>query len=127
MKLGDLRAYIDPWGLSDAQTHASYEGLRYLHRMQASPISPGPRQFLIWAVTGRGKTEMIFPFIHYTAARGGRVLLATPRKDVVLELQPRIQQAFAGVQRGHAVRRERAALGAGADYDRNDAPAVAIS
>ncbi|OCT13145.1 hypothetical protein A8709_20585 [Paenibacillus pectinilyticus] len=87
----DLSGYIEPWGLSDAQTQASLEGLTYI---QSSP--PSPRKFLIWAVTGAGKTEMIFPFIHYTAARGGRVLIATPRKDVVLELQPRIQRAFAG-------------------------------
>ncbi|WNR44686.1 DEAD/DEAH box helicase [Paenibacillus roseipurpureus] len=93
--VGDLSAYIEPWGLSDAQAHASGEGLRYLHEMESSSCSAGPREFLIWAVTGAGKTEMIFPFIHYTAARGGRVLIATPRKDVVLELQPRIQRAFA--------------------------------
>jgi competence protein ComFA len=53
-----------------------------------------PGRFLIWAVTGAGKTEMIFPFVHHTVARGGRVLIATPRKDVVLELQPRIARAF---------------------------------
>lgn len=87
----ELQAYIEPWGLSDAQTHASMEGLRYIQGKQPG----GPGKFLIWAVTGAGKTEMIFPFIHYTAARGGRVLIATPRKDVVLELQPRIQRAFA--------------------------------
>ncbi|MGO4499145.1 DEAD/DEAH box helicase [Paenibacillus sp. 2RAB27] len=87
----EFQAYIEPWGLSDAQTHASMEGLRYIQGKQ--PGRPG--KFLIWAVTGAGKTEMIFPFIHYTAARGGRVLIATPRKDVVLELQPRIQRAFA--------------------------------
>ncbi|OAS14535.1 DEAD/DEAH box helicase [Paenibacillus oryzisoli] len=87
----ELQAYIEPWGLSDAQTHASLEGLRYIQGKQTG----GPGKFLIWAVTGAGKTEMIFPFIHYTAARGGRVLIATPRKDVVLELEPRIQRAFA--------------------------------
>ncbi|CAN7152131.1 helicase-related protein [Paenibacillus sp. LjRoot153] len=87
----ELQAYIEPWGLSDAQTRASLEGLCYIQGRQPG----GPGKFLIWAVTGAGKTEMIFPFIHYTAARGGRVLIATPRKDVVLELQPRIQRAFA--------------------------------
>ena len=38
---------------------------------------------------------MIFPLIHHTVSKGGRVLIATPRKDVVLELQPRIGRAFA--------------------------------
>lgn len=86
-----LLAYIEPWSLSEAQARASLEGLRYI----CSGNHPAPRRFLIWAVTGAGKTEMIFPFIHHTVASGGRVLIATPRKDVVLELQPRIRHAFA--------------------------------
>ncbi|MDF2649366.1 MAG: helicase domain protein, partial [Paenibacillus sp.] len=125
-----LRAYIEPWGLSEAQAQASFEGLRYIsgvgvadsrekragYRRVGCPGSRArkgmeragtdaevkakvnhhfPRKFLIWAVTGAGKTEMIFPLIHHTVARGGRVLIATPRKDVVLELQPRIGRAFA--------------------------------
>ncbi|SEC34060.1 Type III restriction enzyme, res subunit [Paenibacillus sp. GP183] len=53
-------------------------------------------KFLIWAVTGVGKTEMIFPFIQHIVANGGKMLVATPRKDVVLELQPRVMKAFAG-------------------------------
>ncbi|MDQ0918571.1 DEAD/DEAH box helicase [Paenibacillus sp. V4I5] len=126
-----LRAYIEPWGLSEAQARASLEGLRYISGVAVEDSRekrtgykrvgwPGsrarkgseragadtevkakakvnhqfPRRFLIWAVTGAGKTEMIFPLIHHTVARGGRVLIATPRKDVVLELQPRIGRAF---------------------------------
>ncbi|MFC5653084.1 DEAD/DEAH box helicase [Paenibacillus solisilvae] len=52
------------------------------------------RHFLLWAVTGAGKTEMIFPLIESCILRGGRALLATPRRDVVLELDPRIRRAF---------------------------------
>lgn len=52
------------------------------------------RNYLIWAVTGAGKTEMIFPLIDYVTAQGGKVLLATPRRDVVLELDPRLRKAF---------------------------------
>ncbi|CAM4275727.1 helicase-related protein [Paenibacillus tarimensis] len=51
-------------------------------------------KFLLWAVTGAGKTEMIFPLVESAAARGGQVLIATPRRDVVLELDPRIRKAF---------------------------------
>ncbi|MGG1518948.1 DEAD/DEAH box helicase [Paenibacillus oryzisoli] len=94
---GDFSAYLAPWGLSEAQTAASREGLRYLassrERLDGGR-GPAARRFLIWAVTGAGKTEMIFPFIQYIAKQGGRVLIATPRKDVVLELQPRISRAF---------------------------------
>ncbi|HEY0827903.1 MAG TPA: helicase-related protein [Bacilli bacterium] len=53
-----------------------------------------PSSFLIWAVTGAGKTEMIFPLIEAELARQGTVLIATPRKDVVLELEPRLKRAF---------------------------------
>ncbi|RUT42978.1 hypothetical protein EJP82_21085 [Paenibacillus anaericanus] len=53
-----------------------------------------PRSFLLWAVTGAGKTEMIFPLLRYVLDQGGRVLVATPRRDVVLELAPRLAVAF---------------------------------
>lgn len=52
------------------------------------------RNFLLWAVTGAGKTEMIFPLVDAVLGRGGRVLIASPRRDVVLELDPRIRRAF---------------------------------
>lgn len=94
----NLQASIEPWGLSEAQTRASLEGLRFIcgesAKVERTLLTQAPRRFLIWAVTGAGKTEMIFPFVHHTVAKGGRVLIATPRKDVVLELQPRIAHAF---------------------------------
>lgn len=37
---------------------------------------------------------MIFPLIEDTLLHGGRALVATPRRDVVLELMPRIKEAF---------------------------------
>ncbi|WP_274472928.1 MULTISPECIES: DEAD/DEAH box helicase [unclassified Paenibacillus] len=94
----DLQCYIRPWGLSEAQARASEEGLRYISREgsrgRGERADRNPAKFLIWAVTGAGKTEMIFPFVQYIVTKGGRVLLTTPRKDVVLELQPRITRAF---------------------------------
>lgn len=97
--LGDqLKKHLqERWGLSPAQTEASYAGLDFLaSRSSARKHSRQPEDntFLIWAVTGAGKTEMIFPLIEYELHRGHRVLIATPRKDVVLELMPRIQAAF---------------------------------
>lgn len=47
-----------------------------------------------WVATGAGKTEMTFPLIESEFARRGRVALTTPRRDVVLELEPRLQKAF---------------------------------
>jgi competence protein ComFA len=52
------------------------------------------RSFLLWAVTGAGKTEMVFPLVESALLRGGRALIATPRRDVVIELDPRIRKAF---------------------------------
>lgn len=54
-------------------------------------------ELLIWAVTGSGKTEMLFPGIAYALKRGKRVCIATPRADVVRELLPRVQAAFANI------------------------------
>ncbi|WNQ11594.1 helicase-related protein [Paenibacillus aurantius] len=84
------------WGLSPAQTGAAQAGLAFLRESAARQAAGGaakPR-FLIWAVTGAGKTEMIFPLIEYEVNRGRTVCVATPRRDVVLELLPRIRRAF---------------------------------
>lgn len=54
--------------------------------------------FLIWAVCGAGKTELLFPAVVEALEQGGRVLIATPRKDVVLELAPRLRRVFPGAR-----------------------------
>ncbi|UNK18078.1 DEAD/DEAH box helicase [Paenibacillus sp. N3/727] len=80
------------WGLSAAQGVAAGAALRFL----AEPPEAGSAaaRFLIWAVTGAGKTEMIFPLLQAVLDGGGRVLVAAPRRDVVLELAPRLATAF---------------------------------
>lgn len=52
------------------------------------------RPHLLAAVCGAGKTELLFPSVHYALQQGLRVCIATPRTDVVLELFPRFQKAF---------------------------------
>ncbi len=88
------------WRLSPAQTVAAGQALRYLEALavpHAIACSRAPRrEFLLWAVTGAGKTEMIFPLIESVLLRGGTALVATPRTDVVRELDPRIRRAFPG-------------------------------
>ncbi|WP_225048824.1 helicase-related protein [Lacticaseibacillus kribbianus] len=54
------------------------------------------RDHLLWAVTGAGKTEMLFPVIADALAAGQRVAVVSPRIDVVRELAPRLSAAFAG-------------------------------
>lgn len=100
---------IRHWGLSPAQTDASLAGLRFLERTSVSvqetqqvtrqatlpsPSAVTPPRFLIWAVTGAGKTEMIYPFLEHELSCGRNVLITTPRRDVLLELLPRLQVAF---------------------------------
>ncbi|PRX67107.1 late competence protein required for DNA uptake (superfamily II DNA/RNA helicase) [Cohnella sp. SGD-V74] len=81
---------IKRWGLSPAQSDAAAQALAFLEAPRASK----GRSFLLWAVTGAGKTEMIFPLLDSVLSRGGRALVATPRRDVVLELAPRLAKAF---------------------------------
>ncbi|WP_158736822.1 DEAD/DEAH box helicase [Alteribacillus sp. YIM 98480] len=51
-------------------------------------------ELLVWAVCGAGKTEILFPGIETALQSGARVLLATPRTDVVLELLPRLRRVL---------------------------------
>ncbi|RHW37338.1 helicase [Neobacillus notoginsengisoli] len=49
-------------------------------------------------VCGAGKTEVLFKAIDTAIASGKRVCIATPRTDVVLELTPRLKNAFPAVK-----------------------------
>ena len=49
---------------------------------------------LVHAVTGAGKTEMIYQVVAKVIDRGGAVCLASPRIDVCLELYKRLQIDF---------------------------------
>ncbi|WP_027108851.1 DEAD/DEAH box helicase [Lacticigenium naphthae] len=49
---------------------------------------------LVWAVTGAGKTEMLFEGIEWGLIHNKRICIASPRLDVCLELAPRIKEAF---------------------------------
>ncbi|MFD0673643.1 helicase-related protein [Cohnella sp. GCM10027633] len=104
------------WSLSPAQREAAAAALRFLGGDRGEPAARRHNnKFLLWAVTGAGKTEMIFPLLEAILSRGGRALVATPRRDVVLELAPRLAAAFPGYSRavlygGSADRWENAAL-----------------
>ena len=89
-----LEERLQRWGLSPAQQAAAGQALRYMEQPPPAAGWGPERAFLLWAVTGAGKTEMIFPLIDSVLQRGGRALVATPRRDVVLELDPRIRRAF---------------------------------
>lgn len=52
----------------------------------------------VHAVTGAGKTEMLFPLIEKALTDGKIIGIATPRIDVCLELFPRLQAAFPSIK-----------------------------
>ncbi|MEE6682349.1 DEAD/DEAH box helicase [Limosilactobacillus reuteri] len=69
-----------------------------LQQQASEKISQGMAahvQQLLWAVTGAGKTEMMFAGIAAAIKRGERIGIASPRVDVCLELFPRLKAAFA--------------------------------
>lgn len=74
--------------LTEAQRHAAHCIVQTVQRKT---------ELLIWAVTGSGKTEMLFPGITEALRTGLRICIATPRTDVVRELYPRVQDAFCDV------------------------------
>ncbi|MCL6601878.1 MAG: DNA/RNA helicase [Paenibacillus sp.] len=82
------------WGLSAAQAEAAGAALVFMAERRKRSAGPSPEWFLLWAVTGAGKTEIVFPLLEAVLAAGGRALVATPRRDVVLELAPRLAKAF---------------------------------
>lgn len=71
--------------LSDQQDQAAKEIIKSIEKRENR---------LLWAVTGAGKTEMLFPGINDALMKGYRVGLASPRVDVCLELAPRLKSAF---------------------------------
>lgn len=52
------------------------------------------QNFLIHAVTGSGKTEMVYETVAQVISQGGQVCLASPRIDVCWELYKRIRKDF---------------------------------
>lgn len=52
------------------------------------------QEHLIWAVTGAGKTEMLYPLLLSVLSRGGRAAVASPRVDVCIELFLRFTKVF---------------------------------
>ncbi|KIL46596.1 hypothetical protein KP77_27230 [Jeotgalibacillus alimentarius] len=52
------------------------------------------QSILIHAVCGAGKTEILFPAVEKALQQSLRICIATPRRDVVQELAPRLTRAF---------------------------------
>ncbi|BAU26550.1 late competence protein required for DNA uptake (superfamily II DNA/RNA helicase) [Aneurinibacillus soli] len=85
----DARHILDQYPTLTTAQRAAAEAMLHFRREEE-----GADEFLVWAVCGAGKTEVMFPIVYEALACGGHVLWATPRRDVVLELAPRLAQAF---------------------------------
>lgn len=79
------------FSLTIAQQDAANEVLNFI-------TGNTKKEALIWAVCGAGKTEVTFAAISQVLNGGGKVLFAIPRRDVVLELIPRLEQAFPQIE-----------------------------
>lgn len=88
--------------LTVAQPYLTWQGQLSPEQARASndlidSLSDPSKAHLIYAVTGAGKTEMMFPGLQHILEQGQRACVASPRIDVCLELAPRLQQAFAEI------------------------------
>lgn len=77
--------YLWKGQLTCAQEKVSFQLINYAEKKQ---------DVLVHAVTGAGKTEMIFGVIADSLKKGKRVAVTSPRVDVCLELYPRLKEAF---------------------------------
>ena len=73
------------YALSSLQKEASTSAIHAFNQRQ---------NHYIWAVCGAGKTEMMYGVIAKALQEGHRICWTIPRRDVVIELKPRLQSVF---------------------------------
>jgi len=81
--------YELPFQLSEQQQYASKAVVKAIKRAE---------NLLLYAVTGAGKTEMMFEGIQIACQKGHNVAILSPRVDVVIEISQRIKDAFMNEQ-----------------------------
>jgi competence protein ComFA len=91
----------DPWVARKREKKAVQIQLGYALTIEQQTISDGliacyrqQQSAMVDAVTGSGKTEIVFGLIQIALAEGKRVGFVIPRRDVVQEMVPRFQQVF---------------------------------
>ncbi|KRL38891.1 DEAD/DEAH box helicase [Liquorilactobacillus uvarum] len=76
----------------------SWDGKLSLLQSQAAKelkhVVESKSSHLLWAVTGAGKTEMLFNALEYAILKKMRICIASPRVDVCNELFPRLKTSF---------------------------------
>ena len=74
--------------------HSQLTALQQRAAEQLIASNQQQQSHLLYAVCGSGKTEVLFQPIFSCLQKGQRVCIAAPRVDVILELEPRLKQAF---------------------------------
>ena len=77
--------YELPYALTSKQQRCAEDVVMYIKKKE---------DVLVYAACGAGKTEMSMPLITYALESGLKIGIAIPRKDVVIELGVRYQEAF---------------------------------
>ncbi|WP_273700884.1 DEAD/DEAH box helicase [Bacillus australimaris] len=99
---GSLYEWTGPQMLEICRAELTWQGQLSKGQKRASEriIEAIKNKFdlLVWAVCGAGKTEVLFHGIEFALKQGMSVCIATPRTDVVLELEPRLRKAFQGMK-----------------------------
>ncbi|MFK4997167.1 DEAD/DEAH box helicase family protein [Bacillus sp. N9] len=79
-----------------ASTYLNWQGQLSIGQDHASKavidVIETANELTVWAVCGSGKTEVLFAGIERALQLGKRIVIATPRTDVVLELAPRLKK-----------------------------------
>lgn len=96
-----LQFQCDPWVARKREKKAVQIQLGYALTVEQQTIADGliacyrqQQSAMVDAVTGSGKTEIVFGLIQIALAEGKRIGFVIPRRDVVQEMVPRFQQVF---------------------------------
>ncbi len=77
--------------LTEAQEKASSKILRSVKNKQ---------DIIVWAVTGSGKTEMLYLVLTYALNQGFKICISSPRTDVIKELEHRLSSVYPKLKLG---------------------------
>jgi competence protein ComFA len=96
-----LQFQCEPWVVSKREKKAVQIQLGYALTIEQQTISNGlincyrqQQSVMVDAVTGSGKTEIVFGLIQIALAEGKRIGFVIPRRDVVQEMVPRFKHVF---------------------------------
>ena len=96
-----IQFQCDPWVARKREKKAVQILLGYALTVEQQTIADGliacyrqQQSAMVDAVTGSGKTEIVFGLIQIALAEGKRIGFVIPRRDVVQEMVPRFQHVF---------------------------------